>query len=460
MNKQVVKPVIAVSLMVGMLAWWALGLACEQQSAPADVRRPVEVKYLTILTPHNASIREVFERGFSDWHESKRGKPVQIEWITRGTPECTALIETVFSSTGGIRDRQTPDLMFGGGIADHAQLAERGYTMGLSLETALKGIPEQVHGLPTRNAEGTWFASGLSSFGIVCNQRDCGRRGLEPAATWTDLADPRFAGWIGVADPQKSGSHRQSMMLVMQKYGWSEGWATLIRILANAPAVLQSSSQVLDQVGSGVFLASFAVNFDGLARQNASGSAVVYVNPAGATAVTPDVTSVLKSSQDAGLATDFIRYCISDEGQRAWAAKAEHHGLGGSTLYHYPIAPHMYTEHVDILAVKENPLETDFGLVVDLEDSGRLVKALLPMVHAATRDGNHILLQKAWATVIAGGMKPEAVRELTALPFGEKEAVEVGEAYRVADAESAERLIEPWKNMFREKYERVIAAGQ
>ncbi len=246
------------------------------------------------------------------------------------------------------------------------------------------------------------------------------------------------------------------MMLLTQKLGWAQGWSTIIRILANAPAVLHSSSNVLDQVESGVFLGSFAVNFDGLARADASEGAVEYINPPAAIAVTPDVTSALKTAHDVTLVQDFVRYCLSDAGQLAWGGKASAHGLTNAALYHYPIVPRIYEQKSADLAILENPLTTDFGLKMNLERSHRLNTALAPLIHAATEGENHIRLQQAWAAVIAAGMPAEAVRELTSLPFDEDVAFDLGVKYRGADEAQAGEIIADWTRMFSEKYARVM----
>jgi ABC-type Fe3+ transport system substrate-binding protein len=415
---------------------------------------PPARKSLTIITPHNERIRNAFAVAFSNWHAAERGPYVHIDWIVRGTAECTKYIDGALTLPRDIGPRQVPELMFGGGIRDHVWLAEHGYTRAVNLDDVLAEIPAEVGGLPTRDRDGQWFATGLSSFGIVYNEQICGQRGITPPGTWTDLADPRFHGWVALADPAASGSNRQCLMLIVQRQGWQEGWSTIVRILANARALVGRSTDALRQVKTGISLAAFAVNFDGLTLAEESEGAVEYVNPPGATAITPDVMSVLRSASDIELARDFVHFCLSEEGQALWGVAAEHRSTYGETLYHYPLDPRVYETYAGKLAVSENPLQTDFGLQVDLERARRQVAILTPLVRAACGE-NHVPLQQAWAAVAEAGMPAAALAELTSLPFDEDTAYELGQKYEQAAPEQARQMLAEWSQMFRAKYERV-----
>ncbi len=422
--------------------------------------KPIPVpEKLTIITPHNTKIRNAFKIGFEDWYQETEGKYIQVEWIVRGTPRCVEYINDTFMDTGNISGFGTPEIMFGGGVADHMLLVERGQTQKLDLKDVLKDVPEQVNGLPTRDVDGNWFATGLSSFGLVYNDFACKQRGIQVPTTWSDLADPRYFGWLGLADPAYSGSNRQSMLFMLQSEGWNSGWQNLIRILGNSRATLDSSTVALDQIVNGVFLAGFAVNFDGLARANESNGKVAYLNPSGVTAATPDVTSVLRSAHDVKLAEDFVRFCLSDAGQAIWSKKGELKEDGSDSLYHYPIRPDVYEKLAGQLSVDENPFQTDFGLQVDLARAESQLMALNFFVRAATGK-NHILLQQAWKSVIDSGMKPELVNELCRPPVNEEEAVGIGKAYLHADKETAKGFDDKWAGVFRDKYESVIKKCQ
>ena len=426
---------------------------CGCAESPAAQAPPPPLS-LTIITPHDAAIRQAFEAGFSEWHRAKTGRQVVIDWIVRGTPQCVRYVEGLFEGSAGSNSAGRPDLMFGGGINDHAKLAKHGRTYQLDLASAVSAIPEKIHGLPTRDPKGNWYATGLSSFGIIYNQRRCAQRDIAAPATWTDLANPAYFGWVAVADPAASGSHTQAMVIMIEKMGWAKGWSAIIRTLANARALAPSSSVAAQQVATGYCLAGYSVNFAGLSLQeNAEG--IKYVNPADATAVTPDVISVLKTSANKELATRFVEFCLSDEGQATWGVRPEYRKTVGDTLYHYPIDPAVYARYEGKLAVKENPFSREFGVSIDLSRSADEAALIAVLVHAATGD-NHVLLQRAWRAVIDSGMNPDALAELTVSPVDPEEIHAIAEKLRSGDAAQVARLREDWTRMFERRYQRVL----
>lgn len=444
---------------VVILALAGLTVGCEPQ-APARVSQPVSrTKTLTIVSPHSAEIRQAFELGFTNYHYLKTGKNgrdgeiVRIHWIARGTPECRAYVEQVAASLGAER-RLNADIMFGGGVRDHALLADENLSVAVKLDDLTKDIPAEVAGVPTRDAEGRWYATGLSSFGILYNKGALAQRDIAPPATWDDLADPRFFSWLAIADPAASGSHRECMVLMLQKYGFEDGWSRIIRMLGNSRALVERSSSALQQTRNGVFLASFAVNFDGLHYQHISHDGCEYVDPADATVATPDVISVLSTTTDRKLAEAFVRYCLSDEGQLLWCSPTN---IGGSEfrLYHYPINPAVYTKHADKLEVDRNPFETQYGIQYDVEKAAGYASVVTPMVQAACGE-NHVLLQRAWRALIDAGMPADALKELTAPPVDDATALKLsGEFESAADGGDAVRA--EWSKAFAEKYRKVLA---
>ncbi len=445
-------------IVIGFFTWLVFGFGCTPEAPPVEPAAPIAVtERLTIITPHNSHIREAFENGFSDWYFSRTGDYVQVEWIVLGTPLCVDYVDQIFSEHTDGPVRRVPDIMFGGGVTDHAVLAKRGQCQPLELGDVLTNIPAAINGLPTRDEKGQWFATGLSSIGLLVNKRCCTERGISFPGTWSDLADPQYYSWIGMADPEASGSHRQAMVFTLQSLGWEKGWPVLLRMMANSRAIVGGSRDVLNHIGNGVFLAGFCVNFDGLARVDASGGEMSYINPAGATVATPAVLSVLRTARDVGLAEQFVRFCFSEKGQLLWCARADALEYSSDTLYHYPIDPTVYEKFADKLAVKENPFETDFGLHLDLAKAEAQAGALLVLVEAATGK-NHIALQNTWMKIIDAGMNPEQVQMLCAPPLPEEQMLDLGRQYLAADQNAAAAMVEEWSAKFSELYSKVAAS--
>jgi len=234
---------------------------------------------LTILTPHNETIRREFTEAFQKWYEARTGRTVRLDWRTPGgTSEIVKVISSEYhaafehfwkeSGRGPWResfgraifdtrqdrkpDDTTPatpeqearaaflasdvgigvDLFFGGGTYDFIRQQKNGTLVaqdasgryGLSALRKQRPewftdsiIPESVGGEPYRDSKLTWIGTCLSSFGIVYNADAVARLGLKPPETWDDLADPKYYGQIAVADPAKSGSIVKAFEMIVQQ---------------------------------------------------------------------------------------------------------------------------------------------------------------------------------------------------------------------------------------------------
>ena len=234
---------------------------------------------LTIITPHNETIRREFTEGFQKWYLDRTGKTVRLDWRTPGgTSEIVKVIQSEYHAafenywkksnrfpwrdsfgrafSDATLDRRseagalpTPeqearaaflasdvgigvDLFFGGGTYDFERQRKNGMLVpadasgryGLARLREEKPdwfsddvIPESVGGEPYRDPSLTWAGSCLSSFGIVYNADTVARLGLPFPTRWEDLADPRYYGQIAVADPAKSGSIVKAFEMIVQQ---------------------------------------------------------------------------------------------------------------------------------------------------------------------------------------------------------------------------------------------------
>lgn len=447
------RPVVACTLLTTMLMTLS---GCNQDSYANDGAAS-QIRKLTIITPHNQRIRYAFAAGFSRWYHENRDQLVHVEWVYRGTPQCVSYIESIpeIRAQGG---RYTnPDVFFGGGITDHGYLAEKGYLRSAEVTFPDADVPATINGIPTRDPENRWFATGLSSFGILYNQQACAARGVDPPTTWADLADPRFFSWLGIADPRASGSHRECLVLTLQQLGWAEGWPVIVKMLGNSRALSGRSGDALQLVETGHALATFAVNFDGLSRVAASDGRLAYVDPPGATVVTPDIISVLSTAQERTLAREFVNYVLSEEGQALWIVAEEHRSTSGATLYHYPINATIYDNeaYAGKLSVERNPFETGFGMEINpqqLVRQGQLLRVLIP----ALTEQHHIPLQHAWARINDAG-DPAALAKLTALPFQPSQITTIVE--ELADSQAATARQQEWSEFFSGQLSAVADSG-
>lgn len=265
------------------------------------------------------------------------------------------------------------DLLFGGGTYDHGVIARKGLTVapwpeGNVPEGLFKNrsgyelIPEVVAGEVWRSA--VFFGCCLSTFGICYNPDRINDLGLDPPAVWADLADIRYAGLLGVADPTKSGSiakafemmiHQQchlavnaagfsvdecrrferalaekdTKVAIPEEYdaairrGWRNGLFLVQKIGANARYFTEGAGQVPVDVSMGNAAAGIAIDFYGrfqaeFSRLQNGFSTLEYITPAGGSSVSADPVSLLRGAPERELAVRFIDFVLSEDGQRLW----------------------------------------------------------------------------------------------------------------------------------------------
>jgi len=451
-----------------ILGWFTLGAVgamlltgwsgCTSEDAPAGPAGPTQPAQLVILTPHSELIREVFGAEFSAWHQKNHKQFVEIQWISMGTVDCLDYVNRLDEPAGESRIRVRPDLLFGGGITEHELLARRGQAQALDLKDAVADIPETILGLPTRDGKGHWHATAFSGFGILFNRHACEQRAVPVPTTWADVAQPEYYGWVALAAPNHSGSNRQCLTLILQKYGWNEGWPIILRIAANSRALLPSSTEVTSAVRNGVALAGPSASFTAMQEVEQSAGRLSYANPPTASAMTPDVITLLNGAEHPEVAERFVRFCLSEPGQALWGVRAEARGGYRDTLYRHPVLPGVYEKYTGKMAVAENPLAMKSEFALDMVQVEKQWDIVAPLLWAAAGE-NGILLQNCWKRLIDAGLPPEAVAELTRPPFREDEAYALGLKVAAGGPE-ADALLADWTRQFRERYEKVLATLQ
>ena len=212
---------------------------------------------LVVVSPHIASIRDAFARGFSDWHRRRYGAPVRIDWRNiGGTTEIMRYLKGEYAaafrawarregvpwpegadpfakrppvSAAGegegdsaaaaalwrlLRETDDPaaftckiDVFFGGGTYDHGAAEAQGLTVppwpegewpaGLLADSdGVEMIPESLGGEIWR--DGVFCSAALSGFGI-CSNPD---RLLGLGVTNADGSARIPTAWRDLADPR------------------------------------------------------------------------------------------------------------------------------------------------------------------------------------------------------------------------------------------------------------------
>ncbi|MDB5298237.1 MAG: iron transporter substrate-binding protein [Phycisphaerales bacterium] len=452
---------------------------------------------LVVMTPHSEGIRREFQDGFSDWLKSRNEPDVFIDYrnLGGGANDIVKYFDANASlypstKTFGI------DLVWGGGdyLFDEQLKKPTSFPGGYLQKVALPpGVLKAAYptpdigGVPLYDEGGCWFGTALSAFGIVYNKDVLRTRGLPEPKTWADLADPRYQGWLVLADPSRSASVKTAFMTIVERSmadaweadaaaqakhadlkkqqaaaeaandakaaaghkaaayavyqaamdpGWRRGMGLIRQIASNTRVFTDNSASVPGTVGSGDAAAGMAIDFYGRTEvQSVGADRVGYVEPAGATIVNPDPIAVVRrddtdspaARDQLALAVKFVEFILSEPGQRLWNTRAGAPGGPRETaLYRRPIVRSAYgdtTNFTDRVNVFE--VAGSFNTRRDRRDTNPILAELIQASCLDLLDE----LKDTRRAILASPRAAELDARLGTFPFGQAEALARQAAY-------------------------------
>ncbi len=415
------------------------------------------VERLTIISPHWEGIEYEFEEAFRDYYQRKTGEDVDIEWLNQGgTSEVLRFVKSEFSRRPEGIDI---DIMFGGGIDPYLEITRLGLTDPYRVADEVFGkIPERIGGVPMYDPNYNWYGTTLAGFGIVYNKAVIGLVDLPLPRTWEDLGDPRLLSWVGSADPRASGSVHMAYEIILQAYGWEKGWEIITRMGANVKNFVKGANQVVKDVSTGEVGCGLAIDFYAWAQVDEFGADKIgYVLPDDLTIVNPDAIAILKGAPNRELAREFVRFVLSEEGQKIWMLKV---GVPGGPrkfqLNRFSILPSIYGQTADLTAVSMNPFEWKSDLVYDSAKGSDRWGILNDLIGVVVVD-SHEDLVKAWKKVMKRGLRNEEISRLSQVPLSEQEALEFASRWR--DQAFRNEVIVEWTDFARQKYTELGAGS-
>jgi iron(III) transport system substrate-binding protein len=499
---------------------------------------------VVVISPHNEAIRHEFEAAFRRAHLARTGRVARVDWrLIGGTSEITRYLEgeyvasfqnhwtgalgrrwsaTVLASfaDGGLSDDAPAeakearaaflaseagcgiDVFFGGGAYDFISQARAGRLAPMYAEGETKPdwmreeiVPVRHAGDDFRDPQGRWCGAALSSFGIVYNRDALARLGLPEPRAWRDLADPRYAGQVALADPTKSGSMNKAFENVLQqeihavvnerlatkrfaseaarlaaeKEAVAEGWIAGLRLLqsiaANSRYFTDSAQKVPIDVASGNCAAGMCIDFYGRQQvealsRRAGSSRVAYVSPQGGTVFSVDPIGLLRGAPNPRVARAFIEFVMSPEGQRLWNQRPG--TVGGPERFALRRLPARVDAYSEPGAAErrsdpeENPYALENPLVYRSDWTGRLFGELRFIMRVMCLD-SHPELTEAWREISAAGSPPEALAalgELSAVDYATASG-RIRQALRAKDKVEELRLAKELGERFRAQYARA-----
>ena len=407
---------------------------------------------LVLISPHWEGIRYEFERAFKASYQKETGRSVELDWLdVGGSSETLRYIESEYKNkpTGiGI------DVFFGGGYDPYLALKKAQLLEPYALPKALLDkIPERLTGVPLYDPDYTWYGATLAGFGIVYNKVVLGLTKLPVITTWEDLASPRVFGWVGSSDPRKSGSVHMVYEIILQAYGWEKGWKIITGLAANVRSFTNSASQIPKDVAIGEVAYGLAIDFYAWAQVKEAGADKIgFVMPDNLTIITPDAIGILKGAANLEVAKAFIRFVMSEEGQKLWLLVDK--AAGGPQrfqLNRFSVLPSLYQLSAQTTAVRLNPFSWRSNFAFDPKLSAERWSVVNDLMGTLVIDQKH-LLTRAWKEAIdKGALSDQEWQRLAAMPISGDEALTLART-RWKNAEFRNQKLNDWIHFARSKY--------
>lgn len=406
---------------------------------------------LVLISPHWEGIKYEFERAFKARYQSETGRTVELEWMdVGGSSETFRYLESEFKNKpAGIGI----DIFFGGGFDPYVALKKAHLLESYTLPKALlEKIPPKLTGVPLYDPDHTWYGATLAGFGIVYNKAVLGLTKLPVITTWEDLASPRAFGWVGSSDPRKSGSVHMVYEIILQAYGWEKGWRIITGLGANVRNFTNSATQTPRDIAIGEVAYGLAIDFYAWAQVKETGSDKIgFVMPDNLTIITPDAIAILKGAPNPDVAKAFIRFVMSEEGQKLWLlVEKSADGPQRFQLNRFSVLPSLYALPPQSTAVKLNPFSWRSDFAFDAKLGSERWSIVNDLIGALVIDQKHLLTQ-AWKEAMATGLSEQEWQRLSAMPITADEALELAKT-KWKDPEFRNQKLNEWIYFARSKY--------
>ena len=348
-----------------------------------------EGKSLRIITRHGADILFDAESAFLETDFAKENNIVNIEWLPVGEE---LWIQTI-SRSGDI------DAAWGGGPTLFDTVMNEGLLAPLDdpdLLAIFEDIPYDLSGAVTRRVVDSsvyWSGAAISSFGFTVNTQYLANYGLPEPTTWNDLASPVYAVTlpqpsVGTADPTQSTSNTRMFHIILQIYGWRDGWDLLIRMGANSN-IYGQSELVRDAAINGIVGVGTTIDFYGYTAQILNPELCRYIFPEDGTIVNADPIALLTTAQHPEEALGFIKWCLTD-GQKVWL---------NPNINRLPVNPAVFDtpEGIERADLKEVYEKTKIALTIVFseEEAAGYQSAMQQFFHAVIVR-QQLKLEKVW----------------------------------------------------------------
>jgi len=434
---------------------------------------------LTIITRHESTIQQLTKQLFLQSPVAQELGITDIQFLPLGPDLWVSYIQRRI-------ERGTPiDVAWGGGPTIFNYIDQLGYVMALNpsehpevyaiLYEASK-IPDRIAGSPTSLTDDNgyihWIGAAISSFGITVNNDKVNEYGVPKPETWADLTRPEYAKFlpssqlIAIADPLMSTSNTRMYEIILQAYGWEEGWKVLTLMAANSK-ILDSSSGVRDAVIRGDVVAGITIDFYGYTAMHQN-PACEYVIPENESIINADPIAVLADSKHPVHAAAFVAWVLSEfGGQIVWLDPNINRLPINAKVFDLPEGqerPDLYEAYVKATAG---------GAILFNESFATATERAMQYYFKATLVNAHDDLQNTWAAIAKAYLNGEIndveyqylinkLGEIVSfkdpltgqtVKFTPEYAAKINP--NLTQAEIANALLREWEDAARQKYQNV-----
>ncbi len=285
------------------------------------------------------------------------------------------------------------DIFLIGGYAVYKDLCDKGYLKPIRDPEVLdiaRSIGAQVY----RGADGSvcFIAVSRTIFSYTINTAFLSKYSLSQPTSWGDLVNPVYAkpllageALVSFPKPSKSTTAARTLQMILQKYGWDDGWV-LLTVIGALSYIVESSEKARDDVALGISGLAPTVLVYGIRAEEASGGKAKFVAARGE--VLPDISpvAVAANTRNEEAALAFIKWLLSPEGQRALAE-----------LFYY--LPYVKPEGTRLEEIYEMVKENIFNY--DPEDAAMWERSAMYYFEAAIADPDaNTLLKKVWVKAV------------------------------------------------------------
>ncbi|MHA2313676.1 MAG: ABC transporter substrate-binding protein [Candidatus Hermodarchaeia archaeon] len=276
---------------------------------------------LTIMTRHDTTIWTLFEPVFLASTYAKENGVVDLHWLA---PADALWPETIRATD--------VDIAWGGGptlfdtlIENNllAQLEEGSYAMQM-----VNMMNDTIAGNPMKRFDDQgnvlWAAAAISSFGFTINEDFLNFYGLPVPNKWEDLANETYkaavldqgVNSISMGNAPGTTSNTRIYEIIIQAFGWNEGWRILTRMAGNA-GIYGGSVETQSAVEQGIVGVSMSIDFYGYTSMYDFPN-LRYILPEGQSIINGDPVALVATSKHKDAALDFIGWLLSAEVQSLW----------------------------------------------------------------------------------------------------------------------------------------------